>query len=226
MIGAAVAATAFLAGCGSGPHPREREAQVPKQALEGRAVLFADTVVAEIRVEPAGLMNPGRSEGGGRSGGGGGRSGPPMGGMGGGGPPGGGMGGGPGGGPPGGGPPMEAGGDEPSAPQRMAGGPAVMIYLALENKSDRERIVSVREFSSVFGNFAVQPDSLKIAPGAKAAFEAMSSSTGVYAEVPAKLTLVSAGQRETQTVTLKLVPFQLGPPPGIAGDGAAPPSRH
>lgn len=225
LTAAAVAATLLVAGCGSGPKPRGREAQVPKQALEGSADFFAATVVARVRIDPIGGLGPARGDGENRSGRGGGRSGPPMGGGGGmGGGPGGGMGGGggPGGGPP---PERESGGEAQAAPQRLAGGPAVMIYLSVENKTDRELVVSAREFSSVFGNFAVQPEKLTVPAGAKVAFEAMSSATAVYADVSAKLTLVGAGQRETQTVALKIVPFQLGPPPDIAGDGAAPPSR-
>lgn len=227
LTAAAVAATLLVAGCGSGPKPRGREAQVPKQALEGGADFFAATVVARVRIEPIVGPGQGRGDGESRSGRGsrgGGRSGPPMGGGGMGGGPGGGMGGGggPGGGPP---PEMESGGEAQAAPQRLAGGPAVMIYLSVENKTDRELVLSAREFSSVFGNFAVQPEKLTVPAGAKVAFEAMSSATAVYADVPAKLTLVGAGQRETQTVALKIVPFQLGPPPDIAGDGAAPPSR-
>jgi hypothetical protein len=218
-----IAAAAALGGaaCHSGP-PRgpggAREAiHIP--VMEAAGKFFDTQLTAEIRSGRAKL--PGRpgdgAEGGPRGEGRGG----PRGGGGGGFSANAGMGpigmGGGGRGPGGGGdrPHEDSGGVSPvGARARTEQNPAVQLHLTLTNHGTQLLEVEVLEFSSLLGNFAVHPAKTSIAPGTTATFDPMTSRLGIpQGDLPLKVRLRSSEKTEEQTLTLKIIAEDDGPPP-------------
>jgi hypothetical protein len=93
--------------------------------------------------------------------------------------------------------------------------PAVIMKLHLTNHGKVAVKVSVPEFKSVLGNFAVRPDTLSLAPGQSAEADPMISRIGFEGtELPVSLTLQRDDQKENQSVILRLIPgaAPLAPP--------------
>lgn len=138
------------------------------------------------------------------------RHGPPPGG-------GGGMGGGMGGPPPGGG---AGGGGEPDAggPPRGGGGafaalPRQTLRVSFTNHSGEPVTFAITSLNSAIGNFAPQPASLSLAPGACEALLPVSGDAGgILTQIEVAVALRRGTETEKQV--LHLVP---------AGDSAAPP---
>jgi len=85
--------------------------------------------------------------------------------------------------------------------------PPVTIHLILSNPGTEALTVAVLDFSSDLGNFAVQPETLAIAPGQSAEPTPMVSHLGVSAdEMPFKVTLRIGKARETRTFPVKVLP--------------------
>ncbi|WP_199226825.1 hypothetical protein [Opitutus sp. ER46] len=236
-----------LAGCahrgpgpeGGPPGGRKGKPPVTIPEMEAHGTFYGGQLVVDVLLNSAGFgpeAGKGGPGGGGRSGrggggggagfsggfggggmgmgmgGGGGMGGPPGGGGGMGGPPGGGM----------GGPPGGMGGEEmasgiPTARLTAGSQPPVRLHLRLSNTTGADVQVEVAEFTSVLGNFAVQPKVIPVpANGAAAAFP-MTSQLGIEsADTPLTVTLKFNGARETQVLRLKVKP-------GVANAPAAPP---
>lgn len=189
-----------LAGCGSGPRPPRH---APGDALmaprempalyEGSADFCNGSIKAIVTISKgfAGLH-----------GGPGGRGGGGPGGMHGGGPGGpGGPGGGPGGG----------GGDyyDEQSPRRIGESslPPVMIHLRFENSSEAPVALSIWDFKSELGDFAVRPDRVTVPAKGSAKVESMTSRVGLSSgEVPVTLRLRSASGEETRVLKVVLLP--------------------
>jgi plastocyanin len=94
--------------------------------------------------------------------------------------------------------------------------PPVTLHLILTNRSLNPMTVTVVDFVSDMGNFAVDPDTLTIAPGQTTEPTPMVSDLGVSAdEMPFKVTLKYGIAKETRTF-----------PVGIINPGAPAPSRQ
>ncbi len=92
--------------------------------------------------------------------------------------------------------------------------PPVTLHLILSNKGPNPVTVTMVDFNSDMGNFAVDPDTLTIAPGQSAEPTPMVSELGVSSDVmPFKVTLKYGAARESRTIQVGLVP---------GGDAAAP----
>jgi hypothetical protein len=229
---AGIALASFLAGCESRPERRGRyEGEASAEpaprpiAMEGTGSFFDGRLVASVSLTrgivsaPADRAGGGSSDNsGGSSGGGGGRGGGMSGGMGGGmggGRGGGGRGGGMGGGGGGRGGGMGGGssGDSGSgdAPRRGGGSlgspmPPVTLQLSLTNNAQDGAPLEVEivDFESDLGNFAMKPDHVALAPGQTGGPGSVVSRLGVTsAEIPVKVTLRLAGNKETQSVVLR-----------------------
>jgi len=196
-----------LAGCGSGPRPPR---QPPGDALmaprempslyEGTADFCNGSVKAIVTISKG---FAGMHGGPGGHGGGGGGGGP--GGMHGGGP------GGPGG--PGGG-----GGDyyDEQSPRRIGESslPPVMIHLSFENSSEAPVVLSIWDFKSELGDFAVRPDRVTVPAKGSAKVASMTSRVGLTSgEVPVTLRLRSASGEETRVLKVVLLPEPAAQPP-------------
>jgi hypothetical protein len=231
---AGVAAVFFLAGCESRPERRGQDngeaatQPAPRPiAMEGMAAFFYGRLAATVSLT-RGIVSPPEDRAGGgsggSSGGGGGRGGGMGGGMGGGhggGGRGGGMGGGGRGGMGGmgGGSPGDSeGGDAP----RRGGGqlgsplPPVTLRLSLTNTAQDGAPLEVEivDFESDLGNFALKPDHVALAPGQTSGPGSVISRLGVTSdEIPVKVTLRLAGQKETQSVVLRPKAVPEAPPP-------------
>ncbi len=191
-LAATAAVLVLLAGCAGGP-PKRRAGGPPPDAgpqlvLRGEARFFHERLHVEVTVLPMQLALHRAAPA---------RAGAPEGRRPSGGPP--------GGGPPGGGKrgeaPREAG---PRPAMMLAGGPATQLHLKLTNASTEPLTVSVREFVSPFGSFAVQPEQLTLAAGASGEFEPMSSSRGIDVALDASLALALGTEREVRKLTLAL----------------------
>lgn len=192
LLAATAATLVLFAGCAGGP-PKRRAGGPPPDGgpqlvLRGEARFFQERLHVEVTVLPMQLAlrraapaRDGASEG---------RR--PRGGP-------------PGGGPPGGGrreeAPRETG---PRSAMTLAGGPATQLHLKFTNTSAEPLTVSVREFVSAFGNFAVQPEQLTLAPGASGEFEPMASSRGIDIALDASLALALGTEHEVRKLTLAL----------------------
>ena len=82
-------------------------------------------------------------------------------------------------------------------------GPSTTIYVRFTNRGKERIEFEVTDFASQFGNFALQPDKLALAPGQRADAEPMSSQIlNTSGDAAVKVTLRAAGNKETQTVAL------------------------
>ena len=109
------------------------------------------------------------------------------------------------------------------APRPMLGRmtPAVLIHLRFTNHGAEPIALEIVDFKSPLGNFAVQPENLKLDPGQSLETEPMSSLLGdSLAETDATLVLRVAGRDEQKVIVLRAVPGSGGaadpsvPPPG------------
>lgn len=120
-----------------------------------------------------------------------------------------GMGGGGGGRGPGGdsgGPPEASSSSHSGSRVRTETNPPVQLHLTLSNQGTQPLNVEILEFSSVLGNFAVNPEKVSIAPGTTATFDPMTSRLGIpQGDLPLKVRVRSAGKTEEQTLTLKII---------------------
>ena len=238
---AGLALASFWTGCESRPERRGHDngeastEPAPRPiAMEGTGPFFNGRVVASVSLtrgigsSPADRAGGGSGDNsGGSSGGGGGRGGGMSGGMGGGmggGRGGGGRGGGMGGGMGGGRGGMGGGssGDSGSgdAPRRGGGQfgspmPPVTLRLSLTNNAQDGAPLEVEivDFESDLGNFALKPDHVALAPGQTGGPGSVVSRLGVTsAEIPVKVTLRLAGNKETQSVLLRPTTVPDEPP--------------
>jgi hypothetical protein len=84
--------------------------------------------------------------------------------------------------------------------------PPVTLHLILTNTGPAPVTVSLIDFNSDLGNFALDPDTLALAPGQSAEPTAMVSELGVTADaIPFKVTLKVPGKRETHTVVARVI---------------------
>jgi hypothetical protein len=94
--------------------------------------------------------------------------------------------------------------------------PPVTIHLILTNRSANPMTVTVVDFVSDMGNFAVDPETLTIGPGQTAEPTPMVSDLGVSADaMPFKVTLKYGIARETRSFPVAI----------IAADAAAPAAK-
>jgi len=90
--------------------------------------------------------------------------------------------------------------------------PPVTLHLILTNTGPGPVKVELIDFISDLGNFAVDPDTLTLAPGQTAEPTPMVSELGVTADsIPFKVTLKAEGKKESKTVTAVIV--HDAPPP-------------
>jgi hypothetical protein len=90
--------------------------------------------------------------------------------------------------------------------------PPVTLHLVITNRSAGPLTVSLIDFNSDLGNFALDPDTLTIAPGESAEPTAMVSELGVTADsIPFKVTLKIPGQRESKTVVAHVIALPAPP---------------
>lgn len=92
--------------------------------------------------------------------------------------------------------------------RRAAGSPMppVTLKVAFENRSDAPMEIEVTDVNSDLGNFAVRPPKLTIAPGSSGVLEPMISQLGVTSdEIPLVLALRAGGKKEKQVVVVKNV---------------------
>ena len=82
--------------------------------------------------------------------------------------------------------------------------PPVTLHLFVTNKGAAPVTVKLVDFDSELGNFAIDPDTLTLAPGATGEPTAMVSQLGVSADdIPFRVTLKIGTGRETQKVSVK-----------------------
>ncbi len=88
--------------------------------------------------------------------------------------------------------------------------PPVTLHLKLHNKTDITASVTLIDFDSDLGNFAIHPDVLSLAPDQVAEPDTMVSQLGVGSdEIPFKVTLKRGGRKETKMVLVRaLTPSQ------------------
>jgi hypothetical protein len=92
--------------------------------------------------------------------------------------------------------------------------PPVTLHLIITNHSPVPLTVVLVDFNSDLGNFALDPDTLTIAPGQSAEPTPMVSELGVTADsIPFKVTLKVPGKRESKTVVVRVVAMPDAPPP-------------
>lgn len=214
-----------FAGCssdgGTGGRGSSGPRRKPTTPMAGHESFFAGQILAEISVGTEGLPQVGPGEGGGSRGGGMGRRGGGGGGgrlniagggggisgdIGGGIPMGGG--GGEGRGRRGGyGEGGEGGGPAPG-PRMMGGGMGrpVMIHLRFTNQGPGTVTLTIDDFVSPLGNFAVRPEKLVLEPGQSLETEPMTSQlAGEFSETNATLVLRVGPKAEKKTFTLHAV---------------------
>jgi hypothetical protein len=93
--------------------------------------------------------------------------------------------------------------------------PPVTLHLILSNPGKEAVTVTVVDFVSDLGNFAVDPDTLTLAPGQAGEPTPMVSQLGVSADqMPFKVTLRIGKEKETRTfpVTILRAPAAAGQP--------------
>jgi hypothetical protein len=84
--------------------------------------------------------------------------------------------------------------------------PPVTLHLILTNRSDGPMTVSLIDFVSDMGNFAIEPDTLTIAPGQTAEPTPMVSQLGVSSDViPFKVTLKFGVAKESRTFPVRII---------------------
>ncbi len=82
--------------------------------------------------------------------------------------------------------------------------PPVTLHLIVTNNGADEVTVKLVDFDSDLGNFAMDPDTLTVAPGKSAEPTTMVSSLGVTSdEIPFKVTLKIGGAKETRTIKVR-----------------------
>ena len=92
--------------------------------------------------------------------------------------------------------------------------PPVTLHLILHNTSKETFSVTIIDFDSDLGNFAVHPDVLSIAPDQSAEPDSMVSQLGVGSDlIPVKVTLMKGGVRETKLVQVKALEISPTSPP-------------
>jgi hypothetical protein len=92
--------------------------------------------------------------------------------------------------------------------------PPVTLHLILHNTSKETFSVTIIDFDSDLGNFAVHPDVLSLAPDQSAEPDSMVSQLGVGSDlIPVKVTLMKGGVRETKLVQVKALEVSPPPPP-------------
>lgn len=92
--------------------------------------------------------------------------------------------------------------------RRAAGSPMppVTLHVYLTNHDTAPLDIEVTEVNSDLGNFAVRPPRLTIAPGETGNLEPMISQLGVTSDdIPLKLSVRSAGKKESQIIEVKNV---------------------
>ena len=92
--------------------------------------------------------------------------------------------------------------------RRAAGSPMppVTLRVHLENKGTEPLEVEVTEVNSDLGNFAPRPAKITVPPGGQASLDPMISQLGVTSdEIPLKLAVRVAGQKEAQVVPVKSI---------------------
>jgi hypothetical protein len=91
--------------------------------------------------------------------------------------------------------------------------PPVTLHLILTNRSPSPMTVTIADFDSDMGNFAVDPDTLTIAPGQSAEPTPMVSELGVSSDVlPFKVTLKYGAARESRTFPVSIIRDAAGAP--------------
>jgi hypothetical protein len=91
--------------------------------------------------------------------------------------------------------------------------PPVTLHLILINPGSEPLIVTIVDFESDLGNFAVDPDTLTVLPGETGEPAPMVSLLGVSSnEIPVKVTLRMGAQNETHTVTVRSLLDDSGKP--------------
>ncbi len=175
---------AGLAGCSSGPHPRRAPSgPPPPPPLAGSTLFYGGGL--ECRIEVAfgrGPHRPGDDD-----------DDEPAGRV-------------PGHGRP---RPRTSTDDDATPPPSLGApeGPPTTIYVRFTNRGKERIEFEVMDFASQFGNFALQPDKLALAPGQRADAEPMSSQIlNTSGDVAVKISLRAAGAKETRDVVLRPVP--------------------
>lgn len=103
-----------------------------------------------------------------------------------------------------------------AAPIRAAGEPPVRLRLRLTNHGPEPVEVEVTDFDSRLGNFVVQPRRISVGAGESVEADPMTSELGVdAAEIPVVVGLRVNGEREKQTVSLRVKPA-AAPAPSAA----------
>ena len=90
------------------------------------------------------------------------------------------------------------------------------LQLSLTNTAKEGALLEVEivDFESDLGNFALKPDHVALAPGLTGGPGSVVSRLGVTsAEIPVKVTLRLAGNKETQSVVLRPKEVPDAPPP-------------
>lgn len=96
--------------------------------------------------------------------------------------------------------------------------PPVTLHLIVTNPGSEAITLELIDFVSDLGNFALDPDTLTIAPGQSSEPTPMVSQLGVSSDViPFKVTLRLGREKETRTFPVKIIPS--------AADAAAPAAK-
>jgi hypothetical protein len=91
--------------------------------------------------------------------------------------------------------------------------PPVTLHLIITNTGPAPLTVTLIDFNSDLGNFALDPDTLTIPPGQAAEPTAMVSELGVSADsIPFKVTLKLPGRRESKAVVVHVVAMPADAP--------------
>jgi hypothetical protein len=102
-----------------------------------------------------------------------------------------------------------------------ATGRPVLIHLRFTNHGSAAVTLTIDDFVSPLGNFAVRPEQLTIEAGQSAETEPMTSQlAGLYSETDVTLALRLGVKAEKKIFTLHAV---APPPPPAAGTNPAPP---
>jgi hypothetical protein len=109
----------------------------------------------------------------------------------------------------------------------MGGGRPVMIHLRFTNQGAAAVTLTIDDFVSPLGSFAVRPEKLDLAPGQSLETEPMTSQlAGMFAETDATLVLRIGTQTEKKTFRLHAVPPPADPKDQTAAEKpAADPAR-
>jgi hypothetical protein len=90
--------------------------------------------------------------------------------------------------------------------------PPVTLHLILENTSGGPVTISIADFESDMGNFAVEPDTLTIGAGLTSEPTPMVSELGVNADVlPFKVSLKYGATKETKIIQVGIVHDEAAP---------------